>query len=313
MRLSSILNCSPGQFVRGLLVASMAALALWAFWPALGEMASKWVHDPQYSHGYLVPAFSLVLLYLRRDRLKSIAPQIDWRGLPFLAVGALGYVAAAYINFDYLAAASLLPVAAGVFVLFGGMPAFRWSWPAIAFLLFMIPLPHRVERMLGDPLQRVATITSTWVLQTLGFPAFGEGNVIVMEKGKIAVVEACSGLSMLLTFAAITTGMAMLIKRPWLDRAVILLSTLPVAVAVNVVRISSNGVAMDLWSPEVAHNLFHDQAGWIMMPLAIAILWFELWAISRLFVEIPPEEATLPFAAMSGRPAKAVAAIPPLS
>lgn len=297
------LGLGPGRYAQAVLVATLAGLGLWTFWPALRDMAAKWTSDPQYSHGYLVPIFSLVLLYLRRDRLKAVELWIDWRGLPLLTLGCLGYVAAAYVNFDYLAAGSLLPVVAGLFALFGGRPALRWSWPAVAFLVFMIPLPFSVERALGDPLQRVATKSSTWVLQTLGFPAFAEGNVIVMEKGKIAVVEACNGLSMLLTFAAITTGMAIVFKRPWVDRAVLLLSTLPVAVAANVVRISSNGVAMDLWGAEVAHDLFHDQAGWLMMPLAIAMLWFELWALSRLFVEIPAEDVALPYVGRASGPA----------
>lgn len=284
-----------------LLGSTLFALALWVFWPSLRDMAIKWSSDPQYSHGYLVPIFSVVLLYLRRDRISTIQPTISWYGLPFMILGALGYVFAAYINFDYLAVASLLPVLLGIAVLIGGWPALRWSWPAIAFLIFMIPLPHRMERALGEPLQRIATLSSTWLLQTLGFPAFGEGNVIVMEKGKIAVVEACNGLSMLLTFAAITTGMAIVVKRPWVDKLVLLASTLPVAVIVNVIRISSNGVAMDLWGSDVAHNLFHDQAGWLMMPMAILILGFELWVLSKILVEVPENDVVFPMPGQTTR------------
>ena len=283
------------------LAATLIAVALWTFWPALADMGRKWQSDPQYSHGYLVPAFSLYLLYFRRSQIPNASIRADWRGLLLLGFGAMGYVAAGYVNFDYLAVGSLLPVLAGITVLIGGWPAFRWSWPAIAFLVFMIPLPHRLERMLGDPLQSLATKCSTVVLQTIGFPAFGEGNVIVMEKGKIAVVEACSGLSMLLTFAAITTGMAILFKRHWTDKVVLLLSTIPVAAGVNVLRIVANGVAMDVWGPKVANDYFHDQAGWIMMPVAIGVLWFELWVISRMLVEVPKEELSIAFAGGAGR------------
>lgn len=271
-----------------ILAAVMTVGLFWVFLPAFREMNNKWMSDPQYSHGYLVPVFSLYLLYSRRNRIANGFPwQIDPRGLAFLAVGAIGYVGAAYINFDYLAVLSFLPIVTGLFVLFGGVSVLRWCWPSVVFLLFMIPLPFRVERMLGDPLQKIATTSSTWLLQTMGFPAFGEGNIIVMEKGKIAVVEACNGLSMLLTFAAITTGMAILVKRPLIDKIILLLSTIPVAVLVNVIRISSNGVAMDVWGPDVAHRLFHDQAGWFMMPMAIVILGFELWVLSHMFIEVP--------------------------
>jgi exosortase len=248
-------------------------------------MSGRWFTDPQYSHGYLVPAFSLVLLYLRRGQLRGAELRPDWRGLALLTVGALGYVAGAYVHFEWISAVSLLPSLAGIVLLAGGVPALRWSWPAVGFLVFMIPLPYRIEVMLGHPLQRIATLSSTWLLQTAGFPAFGEGNVIVLENGRIAVVEACSGLSMLLTFAAITTGMAILLKRPLLDRIVIVLSTIPIALAVNIVRISLNGVVMEWWNADIAHRMFHDQGGWMMMPLAIGLVWLEVWVLGRLLVE----------------------------
>jgi exosortase len=290
------------------LATALVMLALWSFWPVLVEMGRKWHSDPQYSHGYLVPVFSCVLLYLRRSQLPGASIRADWRGLLLLAFGALGYVAAGYVNFDYLAIASLLPVLAGIAVLVGGWPALRWSWPGIAFLIFMIPLPHRLEHALGGPLRSIATQLSTWSLQLLGFPAFGEGNVIVMEKGKIAVVEACSGLSMLLTFAALTTAMSIVIKRPLADKIVLLLSTIPVAIAVNALRIVSNGVAMDIWGLEVANDFFHDQAGWVMMPVAIAFLWLELWMMSHLLVPVAAEDLSSTIDGLSTTPSPAVVA-----
>src|SRR5262249_39064602 len=162
----------------------------------------------------------------------------------------------------WLSAASLLLTLAGLALLFGGRRGLKWAWPAIAFLVFMIPLPYRVETALSHPLQRIATEGSTWGLQTRGLPALAGGDGNVLEHGKIAVVEACNGLAMLLTFAAIATGMAIVIRRPLLDRVVLLLSAIPVAVLVNIIRISSNGVAMEVWDAQVAHDLFHDQAGW---------------------------------------------------
>src|SRR5206468_3303453 len=100
-----------------------------------------------------------------------------------------------YLFFDWLAAMALLPCVAGLVLLAAGWRALRWAWPAILFLGFMVPLPHRVEVALAHPLQRVATAASTYALQTLGFVAFSEGNVIRLGQVRIGVVEACSGLS----------------------------------------------------------------------------------------------------------------------
>jgi exosortase len=292
MNTSASESCARTNWPVLALAAALGAFCLWIYWPSFREMAAKWSSDPQYSHGYLVPIFALVLLYMRRDRLAGVNWRFDWRGLLLLAIGGLGLFAGGYMYFDWLTAVSLLPTLAGLVTLFGGWPALRWAWPAIAFLVFMIPLPYAVESALSQPLQRVAAGASTRVLQTIGYPAYSEGNVIVLEQGRIAVVEACNGLSMLLTFAAITTGMAMIINRPLLDRIIVILSTIPIALAVNIARISSNGIAMEIWDAETANQWFHDQAGWLMMPLAIGVVWFELWLLSRLFVEVPEEKVT---------------------
>jgi exosortase len=283
---------------------ALGGLILWAYWPALGEMAEKWRTDPQYSHGYLVPVFAAVLLYLRRGRLIRAKCRPDWRGLIPVLLGAAMYVAGGFFHLDVLSAGALIPTLLGAALLLGGPAALRWSWPMILFLGFMIPLPYFVETAVGQPLQSVATRGSTWVLQTLGLPAVSEGNTILLEHGKIAVVEACSGLSMLLTFAALTTGMAMVIKRPLLDRLILVASTIPVALAVNIARISGNGVAIEVWDVDTAHRLFHDQGGWLMMPLAIALLFAELWLIGRLLVEAPPGASQVPVVGFPVPPGK---------
>src|SRR5262249_56384836 len=90
----------------------------------------------------------------------------------------------------------------------GGWSSCRWALPAVAFLAFMIPLPYRLEVMVADPLQRLATTTSTFALQTLGLPALAEGKVILLNEVKIGIVEACSGLRMMMIFFAISTAVA---------------------------------------------------------------------------------------------------------
>jgi exosortase len=275
-------------------LAGLLLVGLWAYWPTLAAMGHKWLSDPQYSHGYLVPAFSLYLLWQRRARLANAHWEIDWRGLPLLFVGVALRFAAAYAYFDWLDAVSLLPTLAGTCVLFGGKSALDWAWPAIAFLLFMVPLPFRVETALGLPLQRLATLCSTYILQTLGLPALAEGNTILLPSGPIGVAEACSGLSMMLIFFALSTALVILVHRPRLDKAIILLSSLPIALLVNMIRIAATGVAQEEIGPQVAHAIFHDAAGWLMMPLALGLLALELWLLARLLPEVQASRPLAP-------------------
>jgi exosortase len=152
----------------------------------------------------------------------------------------------------------------------------------------MVPLPFRLEGAMSHPLQRAGTLASTYALQTLGLPAIAEGNVIHIDDVSIGVVEACSGLGMLFTFVAMSAGVALLIRRPALDRVVILLSAAPIAVAVNVLRIATTGVLHKVAGHELADRVFHDLAGWLMMPAALGLMAAELWLLSRLLITPAP-------------------------
>jgi len=283
----------PFPWTFGLLLG----LCVWAYGPALAVMWGKWVNDPQYSHGYLVPAFAAVLLWLRRGCLPETVSGYSGLGLLLLLGGGLVRLAAGFLYVDWLEAFSLVVCVGGLFALHGGKPVLRWAWPAVAFLVFMIPLPTRVETALSQPLRRVATVASLYIMQTAGLPAVAEGNTIILSHGRIGIVEACSGLSMLLIFFALATAVAQLTRRPALDRVVLLVSAVPIAVLANVGRITVTGIAQELIDPAFAHRLFHDWGGWLMMPLALGMLWTVLLVLDRLYAarpEVPAAAVAVP-------------------
>src|SRR5262249_6488193 len=248
---------------------------LWAYWTTLGEMSQRWSHDPQYSHGYLVPAFALALLWLRRDRMPETPLRPSWGGAVLLATGITMRLAGTYFYYVWFDAASLLLCLTGLCLVLGGRAAWRWAWPSLAFLVFVIPLPHRLAVAMTDPLQRIATLASTFTLQTLGMPAVADGNLILLNEVELGIVEACSGLRMLVIFFALSTGFVLLIQRPLWEKLVLVGSAVPVALVANVIRIVATGILHETAGREIADAVFHDLAGWLMMPLALGMLWIE--------------------------------------
>ncbi len=264
---------------------------VWAFWTTLSELVQTWNTNPQYSHGFLVPGFAAFLLWLRRDKLALADCRAGFwdrsLGAALLAAGIVMRLAGTYWYFSSADAISLLPCVAGLVLMIGGRPAWRWAWPAVLFLAFMIPLPFRVASALSAPLQRLATVSSTYVMQTLGMPAIAEGNVILLNEHEIGIVEACSGLRMLVVFFALSTAMVLLIQRHWIDRLLILADAVPIALISNIVRVTITGVMYEAGYSELANHFFHDAAGWLMMPIALGLLWVELWVLGKLFIDVP--------------------------
>jgi exosortase len=175
----------------------------------------------------------------------------------------------------------------------------------------MIPLPYSVETAVSHPLQRVATQASTYALQTLGRPAFAEGNVIVVNDSRVNIVEACNGLGMLVLFVALATAVAIVSRRSIVEKAILVASSIPIAVAANVVRITVTAFLHEFVGKKWADMVFHDLAGWLMMPLALGMLWLELRVLDRAFVAVnPPERRRLPDLGHPGRSATTPASEP---
>src|SRR5262249_12015023 len=122
--------------------------------------------------------------------------------------------------------------------------------------------------------------------QTLGVLAYADGSIIVLRNVRLGVVDACSGLSMLLTFFALATAVALLSRRPGLDRLGIVLGAIPIAVACTVIRITATGVLHSVAGPRLAELVFHDLAGWLMMPLALGFLWLVVKGFAWMFPEV---------------------------
>lgn len=265
-------------------LAAVGVTLVWAYWTTLAQLSTRWGADPQYSHGYLVPLFAFGLLWMRRSDFDARKLRANWWGLLLLLAGVALRMAGAYFYFDWIDAVSLMPVIAGVCLLLGGAAFLVWTLPAIAFLFFMIPLPYSLEVLLQQPLRQIGTVSSVYIMQTIGLPALGEGNVIVLGEHRLGVAEACSGLRMLMIFFALTTAVAVISPRPLWERALIVVSAVPIALVTNIIRISVTGSLMYMNYSELANLVFHDLAGWLMMPFALLLLWLELWFLSHIVI-----------------------------
>lgn len=276
---AEVVRSRPWQVALGVTVAAV----VFGFAGVIRELVTLWSTKADYSHGFLLVPFIAYLLWTRRDLFPDTIRWPDPWGVPLL-IGAAGMVVA--VNYyhparEFRLGLALVLAFAGVVVLFlGGKGGLRWAWPALLFPPFAFQLPYRIEQGLGTRLQGFATDAGNFVFQLLGLASYTEGNVIVIGDARLFVDEACGGLSMLLTFVALTAAIAVLYRsRPVIDRAVLFASAIPIALLCNVVRITVTGLVYWMGWNRLGDLVVHDLAGWLMMPLALGMLWLELKVI----------------------------------
>ncbi len=267
----------------------------WAYWPNLQELWAKWYDEPNYSHGFLVIPFALAIFWLRLADARTDwqASRVPWWScMPLVAILAARMVAYERNN-QWLETATLVPAVACLILAVGGWSLLERGWPAVVFLVFMLPLPEAANNLIALPLQRIATLGSIFVMQLTGLWAIAEGNVITVRDHlfklkTLEVAQACNGLSMLMTLAATVTATIILYPMANWKRIVVLASAIPIALVSNIVRIVGTGWCYYFIDGEKAKKLAHDWSGWLMMPLALILVVLELLLLSWLADDSEP-------------------------
>jgi exosortase len=291
------------------LAASAAILVfLLAYFPNLHLLMTVWNDDPNYNHGFLVIPIALFIFW---QRLLSPEPKMlaetglaPWWGWIFLVaillLRAILYERGSVWSED----ATIIPAIAALTWSFGGWPLFRRVWPAIVFLVFMLPLPPAFNNVLALPLQSFAATSSHFLLQLTGMWAVQEGNVISLHgvTQKLDVALACNGLRMLMTMAATIVATVILLPLPNWKRITLILSVVPIALVSNMARIVGTGWCYYLLDSATARHWAHDWAGWLMMPLGLVLVGLELGVLSWLVpAESEDDQPVIPLLNMPKR------------
>jgi exosortase len=268
----------------GIILVVVPLALLWAYWETEIGLFREWQKDPNYSVGMLVPPAALYMLWQDRHSLRNCVPIPTYWGMAVILLAQLLRTHGLVFVYESAERYSMVLTIVGLVLLVAGWPIVRKTAWILAFLLLMIPLPGRIHNAVSGPLQGLATTGAVYALEVLGVTVAREGNVILLnDQVPIAVAEACSGLRMLTAFVVVGSVMAYIVNRPRWQKTILLLSTVPVAIACNLVRLVITAWLFLAADGDFAERFFHDFAGWTMMPLAVLILIAEL-AVLRLLV-----------------------------
>jgi len=264
-------RAQPG--LRGLaIVLSLSALVLALYWKVLPPLVAQWRDDPNYSHGFLVPLFSLYLIWRGRAVLAALPRNGVLLGLVVVVLG-IGLLYLGDLGADnFLMRSSLVVVVGGLVLFHLGLPIFRAVLFPLVFLIFMVPLPGVIFYAITFPLQQLAAQQAAWTLDALGVPVLLDGNIIHLAQLSLGVTEACSGIRSLISLAAAAVAWAYLfLPRGW-AMIVFVAATLPITIVANAARVVLTGLIGQYVSVEYASGFFHEFAGLVIYVAAFACL-----------------------------------------
>jgi exosortase len=254
-------------------LALIGCVLAYLYGSIFARLAAQWSHDANFSHGFFVPAFSLYLLWDRRDILAPIDRRPSWTGLWLLLAGLLCLIVGVLGAELYLSRVSIIPVLGGLVVLFLGWDILRAAVFPWLFLLLMIPPPALIFNQITFPLQIFASRAAADLLPLLGVPVLREGNVIHLPAMALEVAEACSGIRSLMSLVTLAIMYGYVLENRRLLRVLLALAAVPIAVVANSLRIVGTGLLVQYWDPDKAEGFFHTFSGWIIFVVSILLLF----------------------------------------
>ena len=272
------------------LFALVLGLSFWLYWDGLAEAVLRWQLQEEYSHGYIIPLVSLYILWERRFQIAASYQSFSWWGLPIialaLAVLLVGEISALYMLIHY----SFILLLLGLSIAFLGS-ATRHTWVAIALLGFAVPLPYFIEVVLTSKLQLLSSQLGVEIIRLCRIPVFLSGNIIDLGNYQLQVVEACSGLRYLFPLMSIGFIGAYLYQASLWKKAVLFLSTVPITIFMNSLRIAIVGVLVDNWGTEMAEGFLHDFEGWLIFMACGGLMLFEVLVMELLTTRLSVRQA----------------------
>jgi exosortase len=265
------MTISPGTLRLASISAVVGAFVL-LYGRVLAELARIWVHDENYSHGLVVLPVIGYLVWQRRARLAATELRPSAAGLGMIAVSlAVLLVGTAGVEF-FLMRTSAIGVLVGIVVFLGGWPLVRVLLFPLALTAFLIPLPPVVFYQIAFPLQLMATKFGVLALELVRIPVLREGNVIALAHTTLEVTEACSGIRSLLALFALAVMYGYFADSRSFPRFLIALSSIPIAIMANGLRIAGTGIAAHYIGPSVATGFFHAFSGWTIFMTSFVML-----------------------------------------
>ena len=261
---------------------------LWGivFYPVFPDLVSAWLVEPENSHGMLVPIISLYFVWQKKIELKKINYSTCNLGAVVLIISLICYLLTLAGGIVVAQRLMIITSLAGLVLFTMGPAVFNLLAFPFFFLLFMIPVPFALLKLVSFPLQLIVTKIATILISLISIPVYREGNILFLSQTSLEVVDACSGIRSIVALTKLSVLLAFFEKKSWVERVILILSALPIAFVANVFRVTITGILAHFFGDVVARGFMHDLSGYLVFIIGFILLGLECFMLNRLLKRI---------------------------
>ena len=249
-------------------------------------------HPQDWGHSFVIPLIAGYMIWQRREQIVSTRTTIFWPALIPFVLGIHTYAYNLFMVQNHmLQGLSMLLSLGSLLLLLLGPAVFRHLFLPVSYLALMITIAEAIMLAVTFKLQLLASQGSWLMLNLIGAPFdwFSvdiDGNTLLIITGAgetlpMNVAEACSGMRMVVAFYALAIAVALMGSSQWWQRIALVLLAGPVAVFMNMVRVTVLGLLM-LVNPKLAEGDAHTVIGTILLVPSLMLFLGLAWLLNRL-------------------------------
>jgi exosortase len=246
-----------------LLAAGIVAIGILLCIPSIREFSFVWRDSQFYGHAYALPIVAGYLVYSDRRKIARVLRRLQppvygaW-----VVLGAGMFEVLMYMgDVGFLAGLGIPLILASAALGIGGIPLLRCFLLPLSFLALMVPPPRFIMYELLFRLKLVVTNTAVALMQASGQTVIAEGNQILVPGHTLFVADACSGLTSIVTLLPLSCIVAYFLSRGYWRRALVVASVVPLAMAVNILRVVTTVGMVSSIGIEAAQGSLHETFG----------------------------------------------------
>jgi exosortase len=258
------------------LIPAVAALVLviYLYWGTFTWWWWEWTYPGSfYAHAVFVPFFVVAMIWRDREKLAAAPYDPSWLGMAYLIPSVLLLLVARKGDITTVESLSFMLLVLGASTMIVGKTRTRMLMFPLLFIMLMMPLvPDQLINSIAFPIQLTSAKIATFLLNALTLHSTRIGTLIQMDSYKLSVELPCSGFKTLVSLLTFTAAFAYLTDAANWKRWTLFMTTIPLSLVINALRITLIGIVGELVSSKAAAT-FHDYSGFIVLILAFTFLF----------------------------------------